>query len=161
LPFAVGLASACGLVGVVALTRFPTSFLGAEVPGWLIALSLGGRTFGQIIVAGTAVSIMTLVLLEYVALTRLLNAMVRARPRQAELGVGLLFVASAALSLVDPSAAYEKLLTPALVALYLSQVVVFAVYPRFRRREGRVKVADIFVATAASALMLYGLYTVI
>jgi hypothetical protein len=161
LPFAVGIATACALVGVVALTRFPVSFLGAELPGWLIAVSLGGRTLGQVIVAGTAISIMTLVLLEYVALTRLLNVMLRARPRRAELGVGALFVASAALSLLDPSAAYEKLLTPALVALYLSQVVVFAVYPRFRRRQGNINAADIVVASAASALMLYGLYTVL
>ena len=73
----------------------------------------------------------------------------------------MLFVASGALSLLDPSAAYEKLLTPALIALYLSQVVVFAVYPRLRRREGGFNGADVFVAAAASALMLYGLYTVL
>jgi amino acid transporter len=161
LPFSVGLATVCALVGVVALTQFPARFLGAEVPGWLIALSVGGRTLGQVIVAGTAVSILTLVLLEYVALTRLLNVMVRARPRRAELGVGALFVGAGALSLLDPSAAYEKLLTPSLVALYLSQLVVFGVYPRFRHREGRLRAADIFVAIAASALMLYGLYSVL
>ncbi|HTT88248.1 MAG TPA: hypothetical protein VMF65_01755 [Acidimicrobiales bacterium] len=75
---------------------------------------------------------MSVVLLEFVALTRLLPAMGVGQPRQAELGVGAAFVVSAALSLLGPDAAYERLLTPSVVALYLSQVVVFVVYPRFR-----------------------------
>jgi hypothetical protein len=85
----------------------------------------------------------------------------RVRPRQAELGVGAVFVAAAAASLAAPDAAYEKLLTPSLVALYLSQAVVFAVYPRFRQRQGKLNAMDLVVAAAALALMLYGLYMAI
>jgi len=55
----------------------------------------------------------------------------------------------------------EGLLTPALVTLYLSLVIVFVVYPRSRNREGKLGVADLFVAVAASELMPYGLYSVL
>jgi amino acid transporter len=159
LPLAVGVGLVCAFAGVVSLTQFPASFLGAEVPGWLIARTLGGRAMGEVIVLGTALSVLTLVLLEYVALTRLLPAMSLARPRQAELGVGIVFVAATTLSLLDPNAAYERLLTPSLITLYLSQLVVFAVYPRFRQKLGKFRAVDVLVAAAASALMLYGLYS--
>jgi hypothetical protein len=115
-----------------------------------------------VVVLGTALSILSLVLFEYVALTRLLPAMaVRVRPRQAELGVGAVFVAPAAVSLAAPDAADEKLVTPSLVALYLSQAVVFAVYPCFRQRQGKLNAVDLVVSVAALALMLYGLYMAI
>jgi amino acid transporter len=158
LPLAVGVATVCSFIGVIALGPFPSSVLGAEVPGWSIARAVGGQAFADVVVIGTALSVLTLVLLEYVALTRLLPAMSWARPRRAELGVGIAFVASAALSLINPEAAYEKLINPALIALYLSQLVVFAVYPRFRKQQGRMRATDVFVAAAASALMIYGLY---
>ena len=80
------------------------------------------------------------------------------RRQPAEVAVGLLFIGSAALSLLNPDAAYERLLNPSLIALYLSELVVFAVYPRFRQRQGRLRATDVAVAVAASALMLYGLY---
>ncbi len=159
LPLAVGVGAVCALAGVVSLAQFPASVLGAEVPGWLIAHSLGGRALGEVVVVGTALSVLSLVLLEYVALTRLLPAMGLVRPRQAELGIGAVFVAACAISLLDPNAAYERLLTPSLVTLYLSQLVVFAVYPRFRQKLGKLRAVDVLVAAAASALMLYGLYS--
>jgi hypothetical protein len=161
LPLAVGVGAACAFVGVLSLSQFPASFLGAEVPGWYMARSLGGRGFGQVVVLITALSVLTLVLLEYVALTRLLPAMALGRARQTELGVGALFVAAAALSLLNPGAAYKQLLNPSLVALYLSQVIVFLVYPRFRQKQARLRAIDVLVALAASALMAYGLYNAV
>jgi amino acid transporter len=158
LPIAVGVATVCSFVGVIGLGPYPGSFLAAEVPGWSIAGAVGGQAFADVVVVGTALSVLTLVLLEYVALTRLLHAMVSARPRLAEMGVGIAFVASAALSLINPDAAYEKLIDPSLIALYLSQLVVFVVYPRFRKQQGKLRAIDLLVAAAASALMIYGLY---
>ncbi|HYA45209.1 MAG TPA: hypothetical protein VED59_06360, partial [Acidimicrobiales bacterium] len=109
-------------------------------------------------VLGTAASVLTLVLLEYVALTRLLPVMVGMGPRRAEIGVGALFIAASAISLANPQAAYEKLVNPSLMALYLSELIVFLVYPLWRRRRGRLRGLDIVITVAASALMLYGLY---
>ncbi|MGH9107431.1 MAG: hypothetical protein ACRDZX_16715, partial [Acidimicrobiales bacterium] len=154
----IGIGAACAVVGSLSLARFPSAFLGAEVPGWLLGRSLGGQALGDAVAAVTALSVLTLVLLEYVALTRLLHAMARVRPGRAELGVGVAFIASAALTLINPGAAYQRLATPSLVALYLSLAVVFFVYPRFRRPRGRWLARDFLVAGPATALMLYGLY---
>jgi amino acid transporter len=153
LPATIGLGAACALAGAVSLGGFVPS-LGTTVPGWEIARSLGGRALGYVVVVGVAVSVLTLVLLEYVALTRLLYAMGSVAPKRAELGVGAAFLASAALALLGPEAAYSDLLKPSLVALYLSEVVVFAVYPLFERRP-----RDVVVALVSSGLMAYGLYS--
>ncbi len=154
LPVSVGLGAACALVAAVALGSFAPA-LAAPVPGWRVATSLGGRAFAVVVLVGAVVSVLTLVLLEYVALTRLLHAMAGVGARRAELGVGAAFVVSAALVLVSPEAAYSDLLKPSLVALYLSELVVFAVYPLF---GPKLKGRDVLVALVASGLMAYGLY---
>jgi len=59
-----------------------------------------------------------------------------------------------AVSLIDPDRFYDDLLKPSLAALFVSQVVVFAVFPRYRR--GSVAIG---AAAAASALAIWGLYT--
>jgi hypothetical protein len=110
-------------------------------------------------VVGAALSALTLVLLEYVALTRLVPAMLPVAPRTAELGVGAAFVVSAALALLGPNAAYYELLKPSLVALYASEVVVFAVYPNFVRAKGHWRLRDLLVAGVACGLMVYGIYS--
>lgn len=154
LPVSIGIGAACALAGAVSLASFSPA-LGEAVPGWQIATSLGGRAFGVAVVVGAAVSALTLVLLEYVALTRLLYAMAGVGARRAELGVGAAFVVSAALALIGPDAAYSDLLKPSLVALYLSEIVVFAVYPLF---GPKLRARDIAVAGVSSGLMVYGLY---
>lgn len=162
LPIAVGVGAACAVAGAVTLSQFPTSVLSADVPVWSMGRALSGRGLADVLVLFTAVSVMTLVLLEYVALTRLLPAMGLARRRNAELGVGVAFVASCALTLINPDTAYEKLVTPALIALYLALVMTFLVYPWFRQKhaqkQGQFRVADFLVAAAAAALMGFGLY---
>ncbi|HMK98211.1 MAG TPA: hypothetical protein VK425_11735 [Acidimicrobiales bacterium] len=158
LPLAVGAGAVCAIAGVVALARFSPSVLAEEVPGWDIATSVGGHALGDAVVLGTAASVLTLVLLEYVAITRLLPVMVGVGPRSAEIGVGAVFIGASAISLANPQAAYEKLVNPSLMALYLSEVIVFLVYPLWRRRRGKLRAPDIVLTVAASALMLYGLY---
>jgi hypothetical protein len=157
LPVSIGIGAACAVAGAVSLGHFHTA-LSTAVPGWGIATSLGGRALGVAVVVGTALSALTLVLLEYVALTRLLHAMLPVAARRAELGVGAAFVLSAALSLFGPNAAYSELLTPSLAALYISQAVVFAVYPRFARPRGHWRARDVLVAAVSCGLMVYGLY---
>jgi hypothetical protein len=57
---------------------------------------------------------------------------------------------------VNPDAFYDKLLQPSLGALFVSQLVVFLVFPRFRR--GPLALA---VAAIASALAAWGFYTLV
>jgi len=56
---------------------------------------------------------------------------------------------------------YTAMLKPSLVALWLSQLVVFLVYPRFAARHGGRRLVSIPLATAASALAVYGLYATV
>jgi hypothetical protein len=49
------------------------------------------------------------------------------------LWIAVPFVAADALSLIDPEAFYEKLLKPSLGALFVSQFIVFIVFPLFKR----------------------------
>jgi amino acid transporter len=154
LPMSIGTGAACALVAAVSLGSFAPA-LSAPVPGWQIANSLGGRPFAVAVLVGAVVSVLTLVLLEYVALTRLLHAMVGVGGRRAELGVGAAFVVSAALALIGPGAAYSDLLKPSLVALYFSEVVVFVAYPLFGEK---IRARDVVVALVSSGLMVYGLY---
>ena len=63
------------------------------------------------------------------------------------------FVALDALSLIDPEWFDQQLLRPSLIALYLSQLIVFAVYPLYRRRP-----LDLVLAAIAFALMAWGLW---
>jgi hypothetical protein len=67
-------------------------------------------------------------------------------------------------TLINPIGIYEALLKPSLIALWLSQVVVFAVYPLYRARtaEGRPGrlAGPIGIAVVASAIAVFGLVSV-
>jgi len=70
-------------------------------------------------------------------------------------------VAAAPVLLINPDRIYDSLLTPSLFALWLSQLVTFAVYPMFAARHGG-RMAPAWVLTAGSAaLAVYGLWTTI
>jgi hypothetical protein len=71
------------------------------------------------------------------------------------------FVAIDALSITDPEAFDENVLRPALIALFLSQMIVFGVFPTYRRRRGRLTPVDLVLAAGAFALMTWGLYRAI
>ena len=70
-------------------------------------------------------------------------------------------VAVGPLMLINPDQIYDDLVTPSLFALWLSQLITFAVYPRFvARRGGRVGPA-LVLAAGASAMAIYGLWVTI
>ncbi len=68
--------------------------------------------------------------------------------------IALPFVAADAISLIHPERFYTDLIKPSLGALFVSQLVVFALFPRFRR--GPIAVA---AALVASARVVWGFYT--
>jgi hypothetical protein len=49
-------------------------------------------------------------------------------------------------------------LRPSLIALFLSQLIVFGVFPTYRVRRGRLTPVDVLVAVGALALVGWGLY---
>jgi len=156
LSVAFAVAAGALVVGALALVNLPPALLGGEVPGATAVGVFAGRGLADVVVLAAAASLLVLVLLEYVAITRLLTVMTPLRPRSSEAVVGGTFLLSCALSLLGPDGAYEQLLEPSLVALYLSLLVVFVVYPRWRARERRLDAADVVATALATALMLYG-----
>jgi hypothetical protein len=148
-----GMAVYAGLAGSTVATL--------PVPGYTLAQVYGSQSFATLLLAGVAVSVGSLILAEYIALTRLANAAVGVPVRQGALGIGALFVSSSLISLLDPQGLYDHLLSASLVALYVSQILVFAAYPVWRRTLGRLSAVDVAAAIAATGLMGFGLYVAI
>jgi len=157
-----GLAAAVALVGVVfliaaiPLSGVPEELRNTAVPGAAIAQAYGGRGLAVAVGLLTAASTCALILAEYLALARLLHWLHGPPVRQLLLWLAVPFVAADAVSLVDPDRFYDDLLKPSLGALFVSQLVVFAVFPRFRR--GALAIG---AATVASGLAIWGLYILI
>jgi hypothetical protein len=70
-------------------------------------------------------------------------------------------VALAPVLLISPQRIYDDLLTPSLFALWLSQLVTLAVYPRFVAKRGGRALPAWALAAGASALAVYGLWVTI
>ncbi len=125
-------------------------FLGGEVAGPGLAEAVG---------IGIAVSIAGVILCEYLALTRLARAITPWRLRPITGAIGALLVLAAPFSLIDPQGFYSMLIKPSLIALWLSQLIVFAVYPRFTKKHRMRALPAWTLSLIASGLAAYGLWT--
>jgi hypothetical protein len=101
------------------------------------------------------------VVAEFLALTRLLHVVTGATIRRIGLIVGAVAILADMASVFDPDAVYDRMITPSLVALYLSQLIVFAGYGLYVHRRGRLGPLDLTVVVISCALMLFGLEVVI
>jgi len=154
LPAAVAVVGGVFLFAAIPLAVVPESLRNAAVPGAAIAQAYGGRGLGVVVGLGTAASVLVLIVAEYLALARLFHWLHGPPVRDVIVWTALPFIAADAISLINPERFYNDLLKPSLAALYVSQLVVFAAFPRFRR--GGIAVA---AAAVASALAVWGLYT--
>lgn len=149
-------------VAGVVLAVFPLSsnpaFLGAAIPGMSVAQVFAGHGLAVAIGVGVAVSTAGVILAEYFALSRLLTAVTSWPRRRIVAGLGVVLVATAPITLIDPNRIYDDLLKPSLGALWVSQAIVFAVYPRFAARHGSSRVLAYALAGAATALCVYGFW---
>ena len=102
-----------------------------------------------------------MILAEYLALSRLLFSVTGIHIRKLLAWIAVPFVAIDALSIADPESFDENVLRPSLIALFLSQLIVFAVFPIYRRRRGKLTPVDVLLAAGAFALMAWGLYRAI
>jgi amino acid transporter len=131
------------------------------IPGMTVATAYAGHGFAVAVGVGVAVSIAGVMLVEYVGLSRLIPTVTSLPVRPVIIGIGVLVIAFAPITLINPGRIYDDLLTPSIVALWLSQLVVFAVYPRFvAKQRGRMLPAWI-LALASSAFAIYGLVSAI
>ena len=150
------------LLAAVPLAGVPAELRDAAVPGAAIAQAYSGRPLAVVIGVATATSVAFLIVAEYVALSRLLHWLHGFELRRVLLAIAVPFVAADAISLVDPTRFYDDLVQPSLGALFVSQLVVFAVYPLYRRRvAGRVGPLTIGAAAVASGLAAWGFYVLV
>jgi hypothetical protein len=157
----VGAFLLAGLVVVLAVAPLAAEpgYLSAPVPGVAVAQAFAGSGLADAVGIGVAVSIGGVILCEYLALTRLLYAIGPWRIRPITVAVGVGIMASGPISLIDPQGFYNALLKPSLVALWVSQLIVFGVYPLFARRQGLAPLPAWLLGCSASALAAYGLWT--
>jgi amino acid transporter len=144
------------VVAAVPLGAVPDSLRDAAVPGAAIARAYSGRTLEVVVGLLTVAGTLALVVAEYLALARLLRWLHGPSLRTLYAWIALPFLALDAVSLVDPDRFYDDLIRPSLGALFVSQLVVFLVFPRWRR--GGLALA---AAAVAAALAGWGIYTLI
>lgn len=155
------LVTAAVVIAVVFPLAAVPQFTRAAVPGVSIAEQYAGRGFGIVVGCGVAASIAGVILAEYIALGRLLRAVTHRSLRSINVVLGAVMVASAPLTLLNPVRIYDDLVRPSIVALLLSQLIVFAVYPRFAARHGHGKAGVWALTVVASAFTIYGLWTTV
>ena len=158
-----GLIGAYGLVGVlVVLAVAPLAgapgLTHTAIPGVSLLEQFAGRDLARIVGVGIAVSLGGVILVEFLAMTRLGSAIGPWSVRTVTVVLAAVIVLVAPLSLINPQRFYDALLKPSLIALWLSQLIVFAVYPRFARRRGHRALPAWTLAGVASGLAIYGLW---
>jgi hypothetical protein len=67
-------------------------------------------------------------------------------------------VVSAPLTLIAPKRIYADLVEPSLIALWLSQLLVFAAYPRFAAKVGESRIVSTPLAVTGVAFTVFGIY---
>jgi hypothetical protein len=95
------------------------------------------------------------------ALSRLLFSVTGIPVRRLLKWIAVPFVAIDALSIINPDWFDEHVLRWSLIALFLSELIVFGVFPVYRRRRGKLTAVDVLLAAGAFALMAWGLYRAI
>lgn len=161
LPPAFALAAVGVLLAVYPLARDP-AFAHAQVPGLSLVRVDLNHAAGTAVGIGVAGSIMAVLLLEYVALTRLLHYVsgfwapgVSVTTWVWRLGVALALAGPLSL-LLEPDRFYEHLLKPSLILLWLSQIIVVAVFPLYLHRRDRLRPWHAPATVVAVAVMVFG-----
>jgi hypothetical protein len=155
------LATAVVIIAAVAPLAADPSLAGSEIPGMAVAERFVSHDFAITVGIGIALSTAAVILVEYLALSRLTVAVTAWPLRRVLIGIGVIMVAVGPVMLINPDQIYDDLITPSLFALWLSQLITFAVYPRFVARKGGRVGPAVVLAAGASALAIYGLWTTI
>ena len=133
LVFAVAVVGLCFFVAALGMSTVPRVLLEFPVPAAAIAKYYSGRSLEVAVALGIAVGTLALIVAEYLALGRLLHWLHGLPLRRILLWIAVPFIAADVISLVNPEEFYDKLLKPSLGALFISQLIVFLVFPLFQR----------------------------
>lgn len=152
---------AAGVVAAVFPLAAEPGFTRAPIPGMAVAQAYSGHTLAVAVGIGSAVSIAGVMLVEYLALSRLIHAVSRRPTRSVVRGLAVALVATAPITLLNARGLYYDLLKPSLIALWLSQLIVFAVYPRFAAQRSARPVPAWILTAAATAFAVYGMWATV
>ena len=155
------LVTAALIAAAVAPLAADPAITGAPIPGMAVAERFAGHGFAVAVGVGVAVSVAGVMLVEYLALSRLVGAVASWPLRRVIIAIGAAVVLAAPFTLINPERIYNDLLTPSLIALWLSQLMVFAVYPRFAARQHDRPLPAWVLTAAATAFAVYGLWATI
>jgi amino acid transporter len=158
---AAWLVTAVLVTAAVAPLAAAPAFTRAPIPGMAVAERFAGHGFAVAIGLGVAISVAGVMLAEYFALSRLISTVTSWRLRPVIIALGAALVLSAPITLINRDRIYSFLIKPSLIALWLSQLIVFAVYPRFARKQQDRRLPAWALTVAATAFALYGLWVTI
>jgi hypothetical protein len=158
---AAWLVTAVVVTAAVAPLAAAPAFTRAPIPGMAVAERFAGHGFAVAVGLGVAVSVAGVMLAEYFALSRLISTVTSWRLRPVIIALGAALVLSAPVTLINPDRIYSFLIKPSLIALWLSQLIVFAVYPRFAARQHDRRLPAWALTVVATAFALYGLWVTI
>jgi hypothetical protein len=156
LAFAVAVVGLCFFVAALGMSTVPSALLGFPLPTTAIAMYYSGRSLEVAVGLGIAVGTLALIVAEYLALGRLIHWLHGPPLRRVLIWIAVPFIAADVLSLVNPQAFYDKLLKPSLGALFISQLLVFLMFPLFRRGLRWLPLVAV-----ASGLAVWGFYTLV
>ena len=156
LVFAVAVVGLCFFVAAIGMSTVPRVLLDFPVPAAAIAKYYSGRSLEVAVALGIAVGTLALIVAEYLALGRLLHWLHGPPLRRVLLWIAVPFIAADVISLINPDEFYDKLLKPSLGALFISQLIVFLVFPLFQRGLRWLPLVAI-----ASGLAAWGFYILV
>lgn len=149
------------VIGSVAFLNATSQQAGLDFPGFSILGSGVGAGFAYFVAAFTIISLVELIIIEYIAITRLSYVMLNLKLKKSVLIVGALFIIASIIGIVNPGAFYSYTLVAALIALYLSLLIAFVAYPFFAMKQHKLHFSDVLITVISSLIMLYGLYLAI
>lgn len=158
LPAAFVVTVAVTLLAVYPYARHP-SYTHAAIPGMTVVDNESSHWLAVAVGLGVAASVAGLMLIEGLALTRLVNAMTGLSPRRVAFGLTVALAIAAPISLIDPDRFYDELLRPSLILLWVAQLIVVLVFPRFVVRRGLSRARWLPVTAVAAATVGYSLWT--
>ncbi len=125
--------------------------------GFALSMKYAPAAFSNALGIFIIVSIVSLVIAEFFALSRLLHSMLGISVRKSTGWISLFFMFFASISLIDPRGFYNITLYPSLIALYLSLLIPVLAYPFFRRKLRLLSLLDMIAVIISAALFIYGI----
>ncbi len=126
-----------------------------------IAQEAAGLPFSVLLSITLIISILGLVVAEFIALSRLFTYALGLSVGRSYAYISAFFLGACLVSLVNPLVFYNITIVISISALYASFVIVFLAYPFFARKFRMLSYYKIALAAVAVAVFLYGLYSVL